>query len=93
LSISSRDAGVGWPRVSASLDYRRPLYFEDEFEVHLKVAALGSKTIRYTAVLRKDDEVIAEGVLIIACTRREGGKLKATHIPPDIAARFAVAAR
>ena len=91
LSIFSRGAEVGWPRVSASFDFRRPLYFEDEFDVHLKVAALGSKTIRYAVELRKDDEVVAEGGVIIACTRREGGRLRATHIPPGIAARFAVA--
>lgn len=91
LSIASRGAEIRWPRVSASLEYRRPLHFEDEFDVHLWVMELGSKTIRYAAVLRRDDEVIAEGTLVIACTRLEGGRLKATGIPADIAARFAVA--
>ena len=91
LSISPRDAAVKWPRVSASLEFRRPLHFEDEFDVHLKVAELRARSIRYAVVLRKEDEVIAEGTLTIACAVREGGRLRSADIPPDIAARFAVA--
>ena len=32
------DATVGWPRVSAACDYRSPLRFEEEVEIHLIVA-------------------------------------------------------
>ena len=76
--------------MSASLEFRRPLHFEDEFDVHLKVAELKARSIRYAVVLRKEDEVIAEGALTIACAVREDGRLRSADIPPDIAARFAV---
>ncbi len=39
LSIATeRDREIGWPRVAASFEYRKPLKFEDEFDVHLRVA-------------------------------------------------------
>src|SRR4026207_2291749 len=63
LSIANRDPQIGFspaaaaaatadrradsPRVAASFEYRKPLRFEDEFDVHLRVAAKTAKTIRY----------------------------------------------
>ena len=37
LSIEPADTDIGWPRVSASFDFRRALRFEDEIEVRLRV--------------------------------------------------------
>ena len=92
LRIESRDAQVGFPRVAASFEYRKPLRFEDEFEVHLRVAAKTAKTIRYSAVLRKEGEVLTEGSLTIICVRRQPGQpMRAMDIPSEISDRFAVA--
>ena len=92
LSISGRDPNIGFPRVAASFEYRKPLRFEDEFDVHLRVAAKTAKTIRYSAVLRKGDELLAEGSLTIICvSRKPGERMRAIDIPPDIGDRFEVA--
>lgn len=92
LSIAPPGATIGWPRVAASLEYRRPLRFEDEFDVHIRVAEKTRKTIRYEAELRKGDEVLAAGSLTIICVRRVAGEpLRAIDIPPEIDACFAVA--
>ena len=92
LSIATRDAEIGWPRVAASFEFKKPLQFEDEFDVHLKVAEKTRKTIRYSAVLRKDGEEIAAGSLTIICVRRRPGeRARAMDMPPAIAARFQVA--
>jgi YbgC/YbaW family acyl-CoA thioester hydrolase len=91
LSIAGRDATIGWPRVAASFEYRKPLRFEDEFDVHLRVVEKTKKTIRYSAELRKGDELIGEGSLTIICIRRQPGEpMQAAEIPPDIDARFEV---
>ena len=37
LSVASRGADVGFPRVSVGFDYHRPLHFEDEFEVRVRI--------------------------------------------------------
>jgi len=92
LSIARHDAVVGFPRVAASLEYKRPLRFEDEFDVHLLVAEKTGKTLRYEAVLRKDGEIVATGSLTVICVRsRPGEPVRATEIPPEIAERFEVA--
>src|ERR1700738_1284648 len=70
LSIAAIDAEVGWPRVAASFEFKKPLRFEDEFDVHLKVVEKTRKTIRYSAVLRKDGEERAGGSLTTLCVRR-----------------------
>jgi acyl-CoA thioester hydrolase len=91
LSIAERDATVGWPRIAASFEYRKPLRFEDEFDVHIRIAEIGDKTIRYSAALEKDGEVLAEGSLKIICVRRRPGEpTRAMDIPAEIRARFEV---
>ena len=92
LSIHVPDSEIGFPRVSSSFDYHRPLYFEDEFLVWLRIAAMTKKTIQYACGLSRSDEKIATGSLTIACVRRlPGHRMVAIEIPAEIAARFQVA--
>jgi acyl-CoA thioester hydrolase len=91
LSVAPPDSTIGWPRVAASFEFRKALRFEDEFDIHLQIAEKTRKTLRYQAVLRKEGETIAVGSITIICVRRASGEaLKATDMPSDIAARFAV---
>jgi acyl-CoA thioester hydrolase len=92
ISIHPADAEIGWPRVAASFEFRRPLRFEDEFEIRLRIAAMTRRTIRYACVLAQEDTTIAIGELTIACVlKRPGASMKSIDIPPEIAARFEVA--
>lgn len=88
------DEPVGWPRVHASADYRKPLKFEDEFQVELRVAAIGSKTIDYQfRFLGKDDELLATGKFTVICVRfdKAEGRMRAVGIPDGIKAKIQVA--
>lgn len=92
LSIAPPGATVGFPRVAASFDFHRPLRFEDEFEVHVRIVEIGERSIRYAADVAKDGERVATGSLTVACvTRAPDGTLRSTPIPPEIAERFQVA--
>ena len=92
LSIAPPDAEVGFPRVAASFDFHKPLRFEDEFEVHIRIAALNPRSIRYATEITRDGEPIARGTLTIACVAKEpGAPLRSTPIPAGIVDRFAVA--
>jgi YbgC/YbaW family acyl-CoA thioester hydrolase len=92
LSIHTPGSEIGFPRVAASFDYHRPLRFEQEFEVRLRIVAMTSKTIQYACLVTCDERKIASGTLTITCVRhRPRGAMTATEIPPDIAARFEVA--
>jgi acyl-CoA thioesterase FadM len=92
LSIAGRASDVGFPRVAAGFDFHRPLRFEDEFDVSIRIVAIEQKTIRYTCLLTRNDERIATGTLTIICvSKRADEPMRAMAIPPDIVARFEVA--
>jgi len=93
LSIAARGATVGFPRVSARLDYHRPLRFEDEFDARIRIVAIGEKSMRYVCTLTKGEEKLATGTVTVVCVSRgEDGVMKAQPLPLEIAGRFEVSA-
>ncbi|OLC50995.1 MAG: hypothetical protein AUH43_03675 [Acidobacteria bacterium 13_1_40CM_65_14] len=87
LSIHPPDSDIGWPRIATSFEFVRPLRFEDEFDVHLRVAEMTKKTIRYECTLTKNDEKIASGSMTIACVRKKP-TMQGIEIPQEIADRI-----
>ena len=81
-------ATTGWPRVSATCDYVRPLRFEDEVEIHLLVAEVRTRSLRYQFVFRKLPErtEVARGTIAAVCASvdKHNGKLMPMVIPEDI---------
>lgn len=81
---------TGWPRVSANCDYRAPLRFEEEVEIHLLVAEIRTRSIQYQFVFRKveDRTEVARGSLVAVCATvvKTTGKLSAIPIPESIRA-------
>jgi acyl-CoA thioester hydrolase len=92
LSIAG-GAGIAWPRVEASFEFHRPLRFDDEFEVHLRIIAKDARTIRYEGVIVKGDDRVATGRMTIKCVSRSapGEPMHSTNMPPEIDALFQVA--
>jgi YbgC/YbaW family acyl-CoA thioester hydrolase len=82
---------VGWPRVHADCDFKRPLRFEDLVEIHLLVRVKGEKSLAYTFIFRKLNdpraEEVARGNVVAACVSRDktSGQMTAVPIPPEIA--------
>src|SRR5215207_2721026 len=68
---------IGWPRVHAECDYKLPLYFEDEVEVHLLVAERRSKSIKYLFRFRRLNASpvveVARGSLTVVCVTHRPG--------------------
>ena len=91
LSIAGGE-GIRWPRVEASFEFHRPLRFEDEFEVHVRIIGKDARTIRYEGIISKDGEHVATGRMVIKCVSKKPGEpMKSTDIPPEIDALFQVA--
>ena len=89
LTIHAAGAAIGWPRVSASCDYHRPLTFEQEFEVRVTIAELSSRTIRYEGTITRDGERVATATWKIACVNKQpDGRMKSTDIPATVAERL-----
>ncbi len=92
FSIHGHDpvSTTGWPRVSARCDFRAPLRFEDEVEIHLLVAEVRTRSIRYVFVFRKvaDGTEVARGEVVAVCASVEKatGKLSAVPIPEAVRA-------
>src|SRR5258708_2798680 len=65
------DPPVGWPRVHARCDYKQPLRFEDEVEIHMLVREKKSKSLTYLFRFRKlnapEPLEVARGSLPVVC--------------------------
>jgi YbgC/YbaW family acyl-CoA thioester hydrolase len=89
------DPPVGWPRVHAECDYKQPLRFEDEVEIHMLVSAKKSKSLSYTFRFRKlngpTPVEVAHGSLTVVCVTHQRGKMKAATIPKAIADKIQAA--
>ena len=97
FSIHAHENGAttGWPRVSATCDYRAPLRFEEEVEIHLLVAEVRTRSIRYEFVFRKaaDGSEVARGKIAAVCASvdKATGKLVPVPIPEQIRAAITAA--
>ncbi len=86
LSIVQRGSDLGWPRLSAALEFRNPLRFEEEFEVWVRIAELKTRTIEYEFTLVRGKSVIAVGTMTSICVRKQpDGTMRAVEIPADVA--------
>jgi acyl-CoA thioester hydrolase len=92
MSIAPRGSEIGYPRVAVAFDYRKPLRFEDEFDIRIRIAAMGEKSISYACVITRGETTMATGTMTIACVRvRAGEPMRSEPLPQDVRARFAVA--
>src|SRR5438105_6387404 len=97
FSIVTRgvDPPLGWPRVHARCDFKAPLHFEDEVEIHMRVIEKKSKSLSYEFIFRKLNAPtpleVARGSLTVVCVTHQGGGMKAASIPKEIADKIEVA--
>jgi acyl-CoA thioester hydrolase len=92
LSVAMEWEGgaIGFPRVSASCDYLRPVRFEDVLEVALEVANLGRKSVTYRFEFTLGGEAVARGQLSAVCCRVDSvaHRIESIEIPDGIRARL-----
>jgi YbgC/YbaW family acyl-CoA thioester hydrolase len=89
LSIHPPDSPIGWPRVGTSFEFHRPLRFEQEFDVTIRVVELTNRTIGYACDITQNDRKVATGTMKIACVAKlPDGSMRSVDIPDDVATRF-----
>ena len=95
VRMPETDPRLGWPRDHAECDFKKPLRFEDEVEIHLLVTRKGSKSISYQfrfSKLNGAREEVARGLITIACVAyRSDGSMASVPIPAEIADKIEVA--
>jgi acyl-CoA thioester hydrolase len=85
-------SNVGWPRVHASCDFKKPLKFEEEVEIELLIEEIGKKTVTYEFQFWKNPDeqekrvLAATGKFTVVCVRwiEESNEMKAAEIPSEI---------
>lgn len=89
LSIHPGASPIGWPRVAASCEFHRPLKFEQEFEISVRISEMTRRTISYAGEITSNGERIATGSWKIACVNKlADGTMKSADIPEDVANRL-----
>jgi acyl-CoA thioester hydrolase len=89
LRIASPDTGLGFPRVAASCEFKASLRFEEEFDVHVRVEAVGRRSIRYGFTLRRGEDILATGSMTsVSVETVPGGTARSIELPPEVIARL-----
>lgn len=82
---------IGLPRVNADCSFTRPLRYEDEVEIHLRVREKRAKSLSYDFVFRKIDGAslaeVARGSLTVVSVTKDAstGVMKAVELPKKLA--------
>jgi YbgC/YbaW family acyl-CoA thioester hydrolase len=83
---------IGWPRVSATCEFFKPLRFEETVEIQLIVAEVRTRSIRYAFRFWKNEDgarsEIARGSVVTVCANldRSNGKMAAVPVPAAVLA-------
>ena len=86
---STNGASLGWPRVSASCEYRRPARFGEELEITTRVVEMGTTSLTFGFTVPRDGTLVAEGRMTSVCCRLEP-RLQPVPIPERMAAAIEV---
>jgi YbgC/YbaW family acyl-CoA thioester hydrolase len=89
LDIFANHEERSWPRISAGFDFKAPLRFQDEFEVHTEIGLVSRSTIQWVHVIRRGDAVIGTGtVTAVYVAKNRDGSMKSEQIPADVISRL-----
>jgi acyl-CoA thioester hydrolase len=85
LSVAGKNSDLGWPRVAVSFEFHQPLHFEDEVEISVALADVGSRSLQYQHTVRRGDVLIGSGRMKTVCVKTTAdGKMRAAEIPEEI---------
>jgi acyl-CoA thioester hydrolase len=84
LSIAPADHAVGFPRVSASVEFLKPLHFEDVIEVWISIEAITNRSIRYASKITCGGEAVATGTHTAVCVEKGSRPMRSIAIPAEI---------
>jgi len=80
---------LGFPRVSASCDYLKPIRFEQEMQIAVRVEKIGRTSISYGFTFTHAGDTIAEGRLTaVLCRKSAEERLEPIEIPEAIRQRL-----
>jgi len=80
---------LGFPRVSASCDFLKPIHFEDLIDITVTVQRVGEKSVTLAFDFLKDGVLVARGTVTAVCCRVLPDKsIEAVAIPQSLRERI-----
>jgi YbgC/YbaW family acyl-CoA thioester hydrolase len=80
---------IGFPRVSATCDYVKPVTFEDLLDVAVTIDRIGAKSVTYAFEFSHRGDVVARGKVTSVCCRVVGDRrIESIEIPASYRARL-----
>jgi YbgC/YbaW family acyl-CoA thioester hydrolase len=81
---------LGFPRVSASCDYLKPVRFEDVLDITVTLANLGRKSVTYAFDFHLAGQLCARGRVSSVCCRVYPGehRIESVEVPAAIRAKL-----
>jgi YbgC/YbaW family acyl-CoA thioester hydrolase len=69
------DAEIGWPRVSASCEFRKPARYDDVLTIRVAIEEIRTRSVRYAFrfFLDASEPPIALGKVAVVCVKFEKG--------------------
>ncbi len=77
---------LGFPRVSATCDFLRPVRFKDVVEIAVRVERVGRKSVTYAFEFTHEGTLVARGRISAVCCRVHPGvhEIESRDIPEGI---------
>lgn len=91
LSVLMRDeqGALSWPRVSVRADFQGAVRFEDELDIAVSVARLGTKSVTYQFQFTHGDRPVATAETTAVCCRMSpAGPPQSIAIPEWVAEKL-----
>jgi len=89
LNIWESGENLSWPRISATFDFKAPLKFQDEFEVHTEMGAVTRSTIQWNHTVKRGDVIAGAGSVTAVCVKKNAdGSMKSAEIPGELISRL-----
>jgi acyl-CoA thioester hydrolase len=86
------DKRFGFPRVSATCDFKSPARFADVLDIDVTVEEIGKKSIRYRFEFTRNGQEIAIGrITSVYCQETPDHRFESTEIPVEIRTKLASA--
>jgi YbgC/YbaW family acyl-CoA thioester hydrolase len=80
------EAEIGWPRVSATCDFRKPARNDDVLIIRLSIKEIRTRSVRYgfQFFIDVEEPPIATGSIAAVCVKFEDDSIAAVPIPDQI---------